>query len=249
MKKLICAMALGLAASAFAGSQTDMRFVFWTKGPDTYTDNTPVLDGEFYALVWSPAEFGGFAADGSLVNEADELIAALPLAKGGRLTPVVLELPKSEAAAYGEGSFSVVLLDTRKADGSLADPVGEEGAKKPASVNSCVTTATVGVEEAVASAVLGLDSPVKLTLPSALPADAPKPVITAVRKEGDSLVLTVKGTAAYLKYNVAGGVTPDAIGSEGKAEAPKDGAATAEDTIELKVPAKGNSGFYKVIRN
>jgi len=244
MKKLIGIALATLAATCFAGAQNDLRVTFSTQGPDKYADGTEVLDGEFYALVWSPTAFAGFKADGTTVNPADEVIATVPFAKGGRLPLTLAEIDAELAPKYEEGAFSVLLLDTRNAAGEVA-----AGVKEPSSVNGYVTTATVTLEEAAASASLGVDSAVTVAVASAVPADAPKPVITAVRKEGDSLVLTVKGTAAYLKYNVAGGATPDAIGSEGKAEAPKDGAATAEDTIELKVPAKGNSGFYKVIRN
>ncbi len=247
MKKVI-GMALAMAAAVcFGEAQNDLRVTFSTKGPDAYKDGTTVLDGEFYALVWSAGEFGGFAADGSVVG--GKVLATVPFAKDGRLPFTKFLIPAAEKADYATGSFSVVLLDTRKADGTLAESVVVDGMKAPAAVNGWVATATVGVAEAAASASLGVASPVTIASASALPEDAPTPVITGVRKEGDYLVLTVKGTAAYLRYNVAGGATPDAIGSEGSAEAPKDGATSEDDTIELKVPVKGESGFYKVIRN
>ncbi|MCR5414629.1 MAG: hypothetical protein K6F50_07900 [Kiritimatiellae bacterium] len=244
MKKLICGLAIASAAACFAGEQNDLRVTFSTKGTDKYADGSTVRDGEFYALVWSPATFQGFKADGSTVSKDDEVIATVPFAKGGRLPLTLAEIDAAEASKYEEGAFSVVLLDTRNAAGEV-----EADAKAPSAVNGYETTATVSLEEAAASASLGVDSAVKVSVTSAVPADAPKPVITGVKKEGDFLILTVKGTAAYLRYNVAGGATPDAIGTAGTAEAPKDGAASAEDTIELKVPAEGSSGFYKVIRN
>ncbi|MCR5414073.1 MAG: hypothetical protein K6F50_05020 [Kiritimatiellae bacterium] len=249
MKKVI-GMALAMAAAVcFGEAQNDLRVTFSTTGKDCYKDGTTVLDGEFYALVWSAGEFGGFAADGSAVSSADKVLATVPFAKDGKLGFTKFLIPAAEKADYATGSFSVILLDTRKADGTLAEPVVVDGMRVPAAVNGWVATATVGVAEAAASASLGVASPVAIASASALPEDAPTPVITGVRKEGDFLILTVKGTAAYLRYNVAGGATPDAIGTVGTAEDPKDGAASTEDTIELKVPAKGESGFYKVIRN
>ncbi len=250
MKKTI-GMALAMAAAVcFGEAQNDLRVTFSTTGKDCYKDGATVLDGEFYALVWSAGEFGGFTADGSAASSSDKVLATVPFAKDGRLGFTKYLIDAADKEQYATGSFSVILLDTRKADGTLAAPlVGADGLKKPAAVNGWVATATVGVAEAAASASLGVASPVTISSASALPDDAPQPVITGVRKEGDFLILTVKGTAAYLRYNVAGGATPDAIGTAGTAEAPKDGAATTEDTIELKVPAKGESGFYKVIRN
>lgn len=244
MKKLICGLAIASAAACFAGEQNDLRVTFSTRGTDKYADGSIVLDGEFYALVWSPAEFQGFKADGSTVSEADEVIATVPFAKGGRLPLTLAEIDAADASKYEDGAFSVLLLDTRNAAGEV-----EADAKAPSAVNGYATTATVTLEEAAASASLGVASPVQVSVASAVPADAPKPVITGVKKDGKYLILTVKGTAAYLRYNVAGGATPDAVKETGKADAPKDGAATADDTIELKVPAEGNSGFYKVIRN
>ncbi len=247
MKNTIAFVLAMSAAVCLGASQNDLRVTFSTNGPDTYEDGTTVLDGEFYALVWSEGEFGGFAADGTAVN--GRVLATVPFAKDGRLPFTKYVIPASEKADFSGGSFSVVLLDTRKADGTLAEPETVEETVAPSAVNGWVATATVGVAEAAASASLGVDSPVTIASASALPEDAPKPEITGVRKEGDFLVLSVRNTASYLRYNVAGGETPGAIGAEGKAESPKDGAANASDVIELRVPAKGGSGFYKVIRN
>ena len=60
MMGLVLAGALG----AFAGVD-NVAITFSTPGPDTYKDGRQVLDGECYALVWTPtgAAFGGIAAD------------------------------------------------------------------------------------------------------------------------------------------------------------------------------------------
>ncbi len=254
MKKLAIATIAAIAAlTGICGEQNDMRVLFNTKGPDTYKDGSAVLDGEFYALVWSPAGmvFGGFKADGSLVNEADELVAAVPFAKGGRLPLTKKQVSAADVAHYAAGSFAVILLDTRKADGTLAEAAEVDGKKAPAAVNGWETAEVASAGDAALYAALDVPAGIRLENASAIPDDAPKPVITGVRKEGDFLILTVKGTAAYLRYNIAGGETPDAIGSEGKAAAAADGAADEDTEIELKVPVDANakSGFFKVIRN
>lgn len=251
MKKLLVSTLLTTAALVgFGGAQNDMRVYFETKGPDTYKDGTQVLDGEFYALVWTRADaFAGFNADGSFVNEADEVVAYAPYAKGGRLPFTAEAVPAAKVPDYADGSFAVVSLDTRKADGTLSAPAVKDGRRVPSAVNGYATASFVGVQAAAASAVLDFASPVSLATVAPAP-NAPTPVITSVAKVGDSLVVKVKGTADYLRYNVAGGSTPDAVGGDGIAD-PKDGAADEESEIELVVPVdpKASSGFFKVIRN
>ena len=255
MKKLALAAAFACATLAgFAGAQNDMRLLFETRGTDTYKDGSPVLDGEFYALVWTPAgmEFAGFRADGALVSGSDEVVAMVPFAKGGRLPLTKKQIAASAVARYSKGVFSVVSLDTRRADGRLSEPAtGANGLPYPSAVNGwqCAAASTAG--DAALYAALNVSAAIRLENASALPDDVPQPVVTGVRREGDFLVLAVKGTAAFLRYNVAGGETPDAIGTEGQAAAPADGASSADAEIELRVPVDPNakSGFFKVIRN
>ena len=123
MKKLaFAAIAAAASLTLLAGAQNDMRLLFETQGIDTYKGGTQrVLDGEFYALVWTPAgaAFAGFNADGTLTGAADELVAAVPFAKGGRLPLTVKQIPAARVSHYAQGTFTVVSLDTRKADHSV----------------------------------------------------------------------------------------------------------------------------------
>ena len=256
MKKLaFAAIAAAASLTLLAGAQNDMRLLFETQGIDTYKGGTQrVLDGEFYALVWTPAgaAFAGFNADGTLTGAADELVAAVPFAKGGRLPLTVKQIPAARVSHYAQGTFTVVSLDTRKADGTLSTPRRDaEGRPVPSAVNGWQAADASTAGDAALRSALNVTTGIRLETASAVPADAPQPVITDVRKVGDYFILKVKGTAAYLRYNIAGGETPDAIGGAGAAEAPADGAASEDDEIELKVavdPA-APSGFFKVIRN
>ena len=60
----------GLAAVAVAEASTLLTVS--STGPDCYADGSPVVDGEYYALVSidSGANFAGFAADGTVVDPA-----------------------------------------------------------------------------------------------------------------------------------------------------------------------------------
>lgn len=251
MKKAILTMAMALMAAVVAqAAQDDLRLVFETKGPDCYKDATAVLDGEFYALVWvkAGATFGGFNADATLVDaEANELVAVVPFAKDGRLPATKKQLAAETAPHYTTGSFAVILLDTRNADGTLAVVAKDEvGRPFPAKVNGYSTLAVQTAESAAYSAALGIDAPIQIAAASAVPEGTPQPVITKVAMRqgpnGQEMVISVKGTVPYLDYTAAG-----ADGSAVSASAAA-GKANADDTIEIVVPAKGNMGLFKVIR-
>lgn len=251
MKKAILMMTVALMATVFArAAQDDLRLVFETKGPDSYADKTSVLDGEFYALVWvkAGAAFAGFNADATLVDaEANELVAVVPFAKGGRLPATKKQLAAETAGHYAAGSFAVILLDTRNADGTLAAAAKDElGRPFPAKVNGQSMLAVQTAESAAYSAALGIDAPIQIASASAVPEGTPQPVITKVAMRqgpnGQEMVISVKGTVPYLDYTAANekGAAIEATAATGK--------ASADDTIEIVVPATGASGLYKVIR-
>lgn len=220
------------------------------RDPTATRDATAVLDGEFYALVWvkAGAAFGGFNADATLVDaEANELVAVVPFAKGGRLPATKKQLAAETAPHYAAGSFAVILLDTRTADGTLAAVAKDEvGRPFPVKVNGCSALAVQTAESAAYSAALGIDAPIQIAAASAVPAGTPMPVITKVvmrqGPNGQEMVISVKGTVPYLDYTAANekGAAVEATAATGK--------ASADDTIEIVVPATGTSGLYKVIR-
>jgi len=253
-KMLVLAMGVLAGAMAFGGAQNDLRVTFCSEGPDRYADGATVLDNEFYALLWvaDGATFKGFAADGSLADAAGvKILAEGPWAKGGRCRFMYHPIPAAEAPAYAKGAFQLVLLDTRNADGaSLAAPAAS-GA--PAAVNGFAPVAETAVGADGLSSSLNARGAITVTQASAVPPAAPKPEITSLQvvdtPNGKMLKLKVKKTVPYLRYNVAGGATPQQIDADHIAEQGANGAATADEEVELLVPMDGSNGFFKVIRN
>ena len=263
MKKLICSMVLAAATFAANAAVDDVRLTFCTKGPDTYKDGTTVKDGEFYALVWvaKDAAFQGFNADGTLVaKETNELVAAVPFAENGHLAFCKKQIAASEMAHYAGGTFELVMLDTRNADGtvSAAKRADGTGAWELAAVNGYQPVASMTPQAAALSTALDIDSPIKIAFTSAIPADAPKPVVTGMTMReganGREMVIKVKGTAAYLRYAASsvklGGTRSVASedGTDAVASASVNGASDPDEEIEIVVPATDESGFFSVNR-
>lgn len=255
MKKFLGMMLGVLAAAVASAAQNDLRVTFRSVGPDTYKDGTAVLNGEFYALVWTAAgqTFPGFQADGSLAaGTGSELIVSVPHASRGKCAFTAHQIPAADAGKYADGAFALYLLDTRNADGSLAAAV--DG--KPAAVNGYEKVAeATGVNGAFSSS-LAAASAIQVETVSAVPRGAPQPAISGVavvEQDGRRVVqVKVKNTVPYLRYNVAAGETPAAIGRTPAARAPQNGGASAADEIVIEVPAENGgdkAGFFKVIRN
>ena len=123
MKKILATILAAVASGAVLADQGSILATFSTKGPDCYADGTVVKDGECYALVWTltNAVFRGISVDGKAVGSQDDnrVLCIAPLAKGGRCPDVVVEVPAVLADRYaGAGTFSLHLLDTRRADGT-----------------------------------------------------------------------------------------------------------------------------------
>ena len=254
MKKMfVLAMGMLAGAMAFGGAQNDLRVTFSSNGPDSYKDGRAVLDNEFYALVWvkDGATFAGFAADGSLVDaEGGKVVVEGPWAKDGRCRFMSLQIPAEEASAYAKGAFRLYLLDTRNADGvSLA--ATKSGV--PGAVNGFAVVAETKGDGNGYSSSLSASGAITVETVSALPKDAPQPQITDLKvvdsPNGKMLKLKVKNTVPYLRYNVAGGETPQNVDVDHVAVEGANGAATQDGEVELLVPATGSGAFFKVIRN
>ena len=238
---LCAALAAGLCFSA----ENDTLISFSTPGPDRYADGTAVRDGECYALVWvkDGAEFAGIAADGTAVDPATSaILLSAPVAKDGRCPSVVFELDAALARRYEGGAFSVYLLDTRNAAGQVRG-IGANG--RAVAVNGYGKAGSVGPEASKGAVRAAKGGGVSILAKSALPKDAPRPRIKAMKVLGGNVYLTVSGTLPCLQYRPVrvelGGDAPEDAGQ------PVDGKA-GEDVI-LVMPAKGDSGFFRVGRN
>ena len=247
-KILMMGMLLAVALGAVAGVD-NVAITFSTPGPDVYRDGRAVLDGECYALVWTPtgATFGGIAADGAAVLPS-KLVLKAPVAKGGRCPNVLFEIDEDYAKAnFPGGTWNVVLLDTRRfatdADGVIVK--GEDGLPKVASWGT--GSSVVNDYGAAGSAVVG-------TLGAASAADAVvsgsgaafpkgfgKPKITDFRIIDGNVYITVKGSHGSMRYGVRSGKRIDALAGDDESRYGK----TGGELIIVK-PQRGESGFYAV---
>ena len=231
------AYAMLLLGVAFAGMD-DKVLRFSTPGTDRYADGSRVLDGECYALVWSPAgtAFSGFNADGTPVSSRDRVVLAAPLAKDGRCRDAIFQVPAEEYAELEGGEWAVCLVDTRNVSGV---PTGAQDGK-PLRVNrwglvqsgvtvedaSKVTASSkmsaVGMLRASTSSAaatnlggLGTSRPthggVCATERSAVPDSAKTPKITAIDVLDGEVWLTVEDTEPYLSYTIISGSEPGTL--------------------------------------
>ena len=245
MKKKLAMILAAVAAGAAVAGQDNLLATFSTQGPDCYADGTVVPDGECYALVWTKtgASFAGITVDGKAAGDQDlnRVLCIAPLAKGGRCPDVVVEVDKLVAVQWAEGgTFSLHLLDTRKADGTpggVASGVNGYGAAEAFSL--AAKTAADGVQAATATnAALAATATV-------LPASIPQPKIKSIEVKDGVVRLTVERTSRLMRYAVSSGESPAALSND-SSFAPKDGDDLGDIVIEA--PAKGSSGFFTVGR-
>ena len=247
IKNILAAAAVLSSAAAFSAAN-DAMVSFSTKGPDKYADGATVLDGECYALVWTAPNSAGLAVAADGTASGGEIVLAAPVAKGGRCPKVIFEVNADDMAKkYKGGSWSVLLLDTRRwgADG-VARPAGTV-AGKVTLVNATgeVSGGSVNVATASSSSVSAVAAAVASA--TAVPEGTPSPTITGIRVEGANVFVSVKGTVPYLQYGLSSGSTPDAV-TEGVSETPQTGASAPDEEIVLVAPAKSGGAFFKVGR-
>ena len=250
MKKLsILVAAAAMSASVFADvTPTPSRVMFSSEGPDKYADGTTVLDGEVYALVWTPnAAFGGLNADGTPIVAGDRLVGLSPNAKDGKCGIVFYMLDGEDAKITG-GNFFVYLLDTRvttaDAEGNVTTTVGGLTADgKLASVNcydNLVATSRGTATALEEGAVTGEGA-----VASAVPADVKNPRITAIQVVGAKVVVKVADTVPFLQYGVTAGKTPSKLDQKDLIPG-MNGVAEGEITLIVSDPQENR--FFKVTR-
>lgn len=232
---------------------------FSTPGPDCYADGTTVVDGECYALVWSPkgSVFAGFNADGTTISPDDRVILAAPLAKDGRCRDSIFQIPAEEYAELEGGEWAVCLVDTRTARGLPAgaannaprrvnrwgavesgvkiEPVRASSVKHPSAYKS-------SLRKLLASAS---DGGVRAGVVSAVPDSVKPPRITRFEVSDGVATLVVEDTVPFLTYTIASGDDPSALAEDAAAER-KDGDVSAP--IAIEAGASESSRFFKVKR-
>lgn len=239
MKKTLVAGLVGLlAAAAFAGKD-NVVVTFCTQGPDTYADGTPVLDGETYALVWTPtgSAFQGIRADGTAAGDSKVALKA-PVAKGGKCPFVKFEIDETYAKAnYAGGTWGVYLLDTRtfaKELGADGQPVATGAGGAAVNGYGAVTTAKTATGFISASAaVAGV---------AADPSDRQEVKIRDIKLVDGKVFIYVSGTVSSAAYEVSEGPAPDALTATAA-----QGGDTANEMIIVRDQVPGGA-FFKVNR-
>lgn len=248
----VAALLLLSSVPAFAGV-VDKVLVFSTPGVDRYADGAPVLDGECYALVWSPAgqAFAGFNADGTAASPADRVVLAAPLAEGGRCPECLFQVPAEEAAPLEGGTWSVCLVDTRTAAGV---PAGVANGV-PRRVNRWAAV-ECGVKVSDASGVKGgadgaralskgAPAGVCASALSSVPEGTPQPTIVDMAVEDGVAAFAVAETVSFLTYTVESSETLGDFSRDKYADK-VDGDASAEITLATDAPTE--TRFFRITR-
>jgi len=252
MKKTLSLISgLLMAATMFGAEARDqLTLSMSTPGPDTYADGTPVPAGETYLLVYvkQGAVFGGVHTDGSLVDPVNNVIATTALAvEGSKCGYKAIQYP---AATYPEGgSWVTVLLDTRKADGSVGGLVAAQGASAASGAASALSLGTAGGSAAAGLSAAG---------PAPSPAGTPPPVIAAIQADNGQVSLRIKNFSDKALYQVQSATSlngdwqPVSDGVQSRVQATAQTVVQGESGAELKadvaVPAGDTVRFFKVIK-
>ena len=207
-------------AGVAEGALNDRLARFSTPGPDRYADGSIVVDGECYALVWSPAgrAFSGFNADGTAASAVDRVVLAGPLAQGGKCRDSVFQIPAKEYEALKNGVWAVCLVDTRRLDGV---PAGVKNGR-PLRVNrwgivsggvEITEAGSAGRKLAAASTTSNGSttgaSGVRANRLSAVPKNLLPPKVTAIEVTDSEVWLAVSDTVPYLDYTIISGEKPN----------------------------------------
>ena len=261
MKFKALLMASMAAATTVFADQANQCLTFSTAGTDLYADGQPVADNEFYALVWyaAPAVDVAFDAEGNafgldqsgnkVQSGSVKVVSIEPLAKGGRCPEYFLQISSTQAKGFAGGTFALVMLDTRNADGKPSAAKGGLFDATQGRVNGYAkieANIQIGAQTGGPAGKAEVAAPEVAAIASLLPENIENPRITGIDVRNGKVFLTVTGTSAKLDYGVAAASTP-----EGLANAQPDKGAKAgngEITLEVEIPAGQQGQFFKVGR-
>jgi len=254
MKKsisILTLLVLGISAMGAEAELSQLTLSISTQGPDYYADNTAVQVGEKYLLVYvsDGATFAGLNSDGTLIDTVgNKIVTDAVAAEGAKCGFKAIQYPPAMYPA--SGTFIIVLLDTRDAEGAvggLVAQIGTSEAKGAASgssiaLNSVSVPATKGDKPAMVASVT-----------SKAPAGTPPPVITSVKGAGKSVELKVGNLSAGAVYEVQSRTDL----SSGKWENASIGkhlqlspqSVGAEAPAILQVPQDDKVRFFRVVVN
>ncbi len=201
----LLAAAVMAASFAFADAN-DLRVIFSTQGPDTYADGTPVVENEWYGLVWLADADTVLAVDTQL-NAVDattsEVVLAAPLAKDGKCPPVLFLLDSAKKKT--SGIYRVYLLDTRDNSGNPAAKDPATG--KPVRVNAVQATTAQAAATADTASISVSNKTIDSTV-AAVETDTsniPDPTIESFDPSGDQVQIKVSGMVSSVNYVIKKG--------------------------------------------
>ena len=242
MKKTIAFLTAGLCAGTLLAGMDNVVISFSSNGPDTYKDGTPVVDGESYALVWTPddATFGGIKADGTAVPPSKVALTA-PVAKGGKCPRVMFQIDEDYAKAnFPGGSWGVYLLDTR-VFATDADGIVQKDAQGRAIVTGVSGKSVKGYGEVAAIDGTSL-AQVAVSTPAATGLASMANVrIRDIKFVGDNVLLYVEGADAG-RFELSVGSQPGLLVPDGK-----DRTGTLEELIIVR-PKQAGGEFFQINR-
>lgn len=198
MKKTLSVMSgmvLAAVMTGIAAQETPLVVEVSTPGPDYYADGTPVLVGETYLLVYvkAGATFAGVRTDGSLIDpDNNKKVFEAKAVEGAKCGFIPVQYLESMYPA--NGSWVVVLLDTRKADGSVGGLVAAQGAGTSVAGGGNAMAGPQALSRAVGGMVATSMTP--------SPADTPPPVITALNKDAAGVALEIGNVSGGALYTV-----------------------------------------------
>jgi len=254
MKKTL-SMIIGVlvCAAAFAeDGLSQLTVAMSTEGPDYYADNTPVLVGETYLLVYVAQGAGGFKglyADGTLVDPVSNKVVTTSFAiEGAKCGFKAIQYPP-EMYPSG-GSFVIVVLDTRTDAGAVGGLVAGYGEAVAGGTPASATPSPGGLRLAAED---GNGEPVLTAAASALaPADTPAPVIKAIAPNGQTVQVLIgnfTGKAVYevqSRSDLATGTWQPATGAA-RVQATALNLEQAELPAAVQVPENDQVRFFRVI--
>ena len=256
MKKSIALVFAVLLAGTLLAGTNNVVIQFSTVGPDKYADGATVMDGECYALVWTPtgSEFQGINEKGEAAGDSKVAVKA-PIAIGGKCPNVQFQIDETYANEnYPNGTWGVYLLDTRKfateevtvtVDGKdikqTQVKIDANGKKIATGVDSKGTVAGYGQ---VVSNVGRSLSPAgaKAGTVQSIPAGIQPPTIKDFKVVDGLAYLYLKNTSSAVSYGVAAGQDPGNLAPVH--QQPVQGGGN--ETIVI-TPATGASRFYQGI--
>lgn len=223
MKKTIAALFAIVSAAVFAGAN-DLLISFSSPDGDTYADGKPVLKGELYALVFTPAG----------ENAEPQTVFTFATKEAGHCSPVVYVVSETNQLRYASGTWSVYLLDTRNYEGDPEKDVYVQDGDTIKENNTRAKVSNATIDDSFGSA----DSSKTVAASSFV---IPDPVIAGIEVKNAEVIITVKDVVPCIGYtleSVSGSVdfsVPDET---------KDFSNARE--IDLVVPKKDGAQFFKV---